>query len=412
MVKSAIGSRLLWRGLQLLGVPAAAMLGAVGCSATAAPGEDVGSGSQAYDPSVFYGWSSQPPTNSGGFTDSPGACRIGAKLLSGGGFDGIMLLGRHGAGTSVNRFRFALYYKQRGWLSWPDLGTQTFNSKPACSMLNDVYSTLGDSNWTSRVAILGKGTDNRYYARIMAPSAAGQVTDPPPSPTFPVDWHSISTTTYDSAPFVTAEFGYLIVGGRTSNGTINIHLNKLTSDPFAGTRSYDKTAWRAPIALPALPTGWTPVGDPAVASEGSGGLIDVVTRAKNAFNQTRLYINYLYIPFAGDNGYFLGPPQWAQVSTGTIPVSSDPALEYDVSRGELTLYFRGGSGTSANRIFQSTTQGVDAWGPFGALGTDTFATAPAAAGSLQFDWSHVVTARKSDTTQTWWNGIDPRVFGQ
>jgi len=254
---------------------------------------------------------------------------------------------------------------------------------------------------------VGKSSsDNRYYARIMQVSAAGQINEPPQSPTFPVDWHSISTTTYDSAPFVTAEYGYLIVGGRTSNGTINIHLNPLATD-LSAVRSYDKTKWRAPIALAALPSGWTAVGDPAVAAEGGSGLIDVVTRARNAFNQTRLYINYLYIPFAGANGYFLGPPTWSQVATSGIPVSSDPALEYDESRGDLTLYFRGGAGTAANRIFQSTTQGADNWGTFGALGTDTFTTAPAAAGSLQFDWSHALVARKSDARQVWWNGIDP-----
>lgn len=69
------------------------------------------------------------------------------------------------------------------------------------------------------------------------------------------------------------------------------------------------------------------------------------------------------------DGSASGPPTWTQIATGLVAVKSDPALEYDASRGELTVYFMGGN---QNRIYQSTRHPVTGvWESFSAIGTAT-----------------------------------------
>lgn len=401
----------------------AALLG-VGCGQAAPTNEGVGSAEGALDAAIWQAWSSSfLPSNSGGFADASAVCRADAQSSTAAA-QGFMVLGRHAGTPGKDRYRLFMYYKQRPSLSWTEQGTTTFNSKPACTPLGEIEVQANDSTWSNQMVFVGKrSSDNLYCVRIVTLSPAGQINvDPPPVPTVPfgLDWHPITTSTYlalgssqaqsfpsgssnASAAFTASDNGYLVVGGRRSDNRIYLYVNGIYNG--SAPPVYSKSNWLATaFQVPALPTGWTADGDPAVAAD-TGGAFLVTTRARNALNQSRLYVGYVFVPYLALGGWITGSwSGWTQPSTGTIAINSDPAIEYDYRLLAPTAYFRGTQGSSVNRIYQSTRNNDGTWPAFTSIQTDSFTTAPAVASGLHLDAAHMVIARKTDAQQLWQTG--------
>jgi hypothetical protein len=192
-------------------------------------------------------------------------------------------------------------------------------------------------------AIVGKRSstnlsiNDRYYIRIMRvpPSEGWNDEENRPLPTVPTmvdNWQRISTDAYASAPAVTVAAGWLVVLGRRSDNLLYLQMNQLNTanpeDPF------DNADWGSAFAVPALPTGWTPQGDPAIANTTDFfGDITIATRARSG-SQFRLFW-MLY------NGSSFGG--WQQYSAVSGVVPSDPALAVHVDDfvTPLSVFFRG-----------------------------------------------------------------------
>jgi hypothetical protein len=213
-----------------------------------------------------------------------------------------------------------------------------FNTRPASAMReDDVYGN-------PRFVLVGKSTDNRLYA------STGTLPPPHvslPTPTVTSDWTALNTRTYGngqqspgpaspvlaSSPNVNAGMVLAFISG----STVWAHYHAL---PYAG------NSWQARVAAPALPTGATPVGTPAITFlDGWAQVFHVVVRAQVG-SQYKLYETYFGYTTTGYKfcGIMCGSmaPTWVELPiTGAI--DSSPALEYSPQLGAETLYFRSGS---------------------------------------------------------------------
>jgi len=364
----------------------ASACGGIGPDATA----ELGTTSQDVtpDPAGWRAWTPEP-TNSGGWTGGPAVCQ--ALTPSG---DGTAIVGR----STNNRYRISMRQFFVEATAFADISTfTTFNSKPACTSLDGVH-TLDEGLWNYQLAVLGKSaSNNQFLIKTMKldtePAFFG---DPPTLPTTVVNWTSINSNAYASAPAAAVSQAALLVVGRRSDNRLYLHRNHLAI--LLPQTPFDNSSWDPVLQLPALPSGWTAAGDPAIAdTQPLIGVVTIVTRATRPGFPTRLY----YSLFESAASTFQA---WAQVpiTPSTVSVGSDPALEVDRGLGLATLYFRSGTNcaTSACRVFQSS--GIaNLWGEFTQIfdniagHSDTFTEAPGAIGDLGLEPHHMVIARDS-----------------
>jgi hypothetical protein len=288
------------------------------------------------------------PTQSGGFTGSPAICDSRTTM------GGIVVVGRRATGFgTANRFRFSLRDRIYAATNWADIGTRTFNSKPACAVL-DEFHQLPMNQCNFQKAIIGRSSLNRYFIQILkaAPGGVDENNIPLPTITSLVlsDWLQIGTNTYDSAPAATVAFHTFYLVGR--RGTrLFLRANPLnTSDP---NNPYNHAGWGSEMQSPALPSGWTMAGDPAIVNSSpyTHTLHFAVRGTSGA--QTRIFMTNW-------NGAWAA--SWSQLSVTNVAAGSDPAL--DVSFDWLnaqTVYIRG----TDNRIYQSSSFFTD--NPFEAI---------------------------------------------
>ena len=214
---------------------------------------------------------------------------------------------------------------------------------------------------------------------------------------------AIGADTYASAPFVHVfEQNHMVVGGRRSDNRIYLQVNPFQWDPSTETYDYDHAFWEAPTITPALPMGWTAVGDPAIGHWGPNmsGEVRIVTRAQNG-TQTKLFSLWMFVPWRWI------ATEWFEIPAGPSPPADGPAISYErrfleyqeddlPSEYASTLFYRG----SDDKIYQASISGSDILTePFAAIqDTGGFIGAPAAVGSIEMDGGHVVAARKISPT--------------
>jgi hypothetical protein len=373
-------------GARLGALLSAAAFGTLGCSADApAPVEETGTTTQA----LGGNWRAfaQLPNQSGGFIGSPAVCNA---FNNAGAF---IAFGR----ASNNVFRYSLTERLFPSTAWANLGTQTFNSKPACAVLDDLY--FDPPHCYKKVVVGRSGSGawlNRYLIRTIRvlPGPVDPETNFPLPTTVELmtNWNPIGTTTWSSAPAAAVGGGALNVCGRRSDNRIWCAASLLDQEdsdfPYTGT-------WLAPVQAPALPSPWTAQGDPAIANtEPWLATMTVAVRATRSFpSQTRLFS----ISFDPDSGTFGG---WFEFPTGTLGISSDPAMDVDKTRGWFdgaTIFFRG----TDNKIYEASGTANLGWSPFSAINaasnTNTgWSGPPGAAGSLDgWEGFHVVVAPKN-----------------
>ncbi len=384
-----------------------AVFGCVACGSSAeVPQEQVAVSRQALS---WRPWSALANFSSG-FTGSPGLCDARTGKSTDPGFDaaGEAFLGRS---ASNNRFYILLYQwlhwstkdgKPASGGNWAELGAnvplsiRSFTSKPVCYSLDALHTNAPES-FTNQFAVLGKGTDNKYYISVLKLSNAavpiGDTTTPVPLPTVKHDWAAISNDTLDSAPAVIVTSGLILVVGRKGTG-LKMYVNALTGDqqnPYVH-------SWQSYVTPPALPSGWTLDGDPAMADTMPlSNEFMIAVRAKNSAGAYKLY-------YLTTNGSGFQP--WVQFPTPNVSPSSEPAVEVDLSTPMVTMYFR----DTSNKIrVGSAPAPYGTWTTFPKILDDTFAsdTTPSAIGNTQAEGNLLVAARKSTDNQIWWAGPVP-----
>jgi hypothetical protein len=377
------------RSFQLIGLSVlcmSAVLGTAGCGELdpAAEDEAIATTEQAIDAN-WRPWFALP-TQTGGFAGDSAVCD--AHTFQG----NYVVFGRAATGFGVaNRFRMSIVERLAPPTPWASLGSATFNSKPACAVLDGLYD-LPQNLWNYQKAIVGRSsaqnTLNRYMIRI--------VKLPPTSPIMPstvLGWTQISTDTFASAPAAAVAIGIsggtLIVCGRKSDNRLYCNMNVLFVDNTE--MPFNQFNWQGYFQLPAMPTGWTPQGDPAIADTTPWlSRVTITTRATNA-GQTRFY------QMDWDGTTF---GTWNQITTVTSGIGSDPGSSVDIinSWGQ-TIFYRGTDG----KIYQGSGLGTVGWSfsPLNNANNTGFSGAPSAAGSLSgWEGENVVVGKKNSQFQT------------
>jgi hypothetical protein len=390
------------------GVALSALLGLAGCGADAngnmaeSSGVEIGTQVEAVTTGTA-GWRhwGPEPTNASGWAGGPALCS--AMTTSG---DGYVEVGRDAA---TNRFSIVLRQFFTAATNPVNISsTHIFASKPTCANLDQLHQ-LPDSMWNNQIAVLGRRSstgpsNNQFFIKVMKldtePAFFG---DPPSQPTEVLPWSSISTNVYASAPAATVSAAWMMVVGRKSDNRLYLHRNHLFI--LLPLTPLDNTTWEPVVQVPALPAGWTAVGDPAIADTTPlYNLTTIATRAQSGGVSRIFYITF--DPAAVTFG------AWQQPSTAGLTVQSDPALEVDLGLGLLTIYFRADHPTfpvSTNHIYQGSGYANTTWQVFSQVvdadGDDTFIDSPAALGNLMLEGHHVVAAKKS-TNQFWQNSTN------
>ena len=393
----------------------ALVFGAVGCSASPATDEQAASVAQPLPVSWWTSWTTNTAVNANNLS-SPTVC--GAVANTSPGLSGYIQAGRD---LTTNKYVLAMYSKLQPMLNFTVIpsGSITFNSKPVCAGL-DGAST---STITNLVAFVGKRSSNdRYYIQLMKLSGGGYLINdpyhtpsPPPMPTVQMAWSQISTDTYASAPFVHVfEQNYMVVGGRRSDNLIYIHVNPFQWNATTQTYDYNNSFWEAPLAAPALPSGWTAIGDPTINHWGPNmsGEVRIVTRAQNG-TQLKLFTLWMFVPWR-----WVGS-EWFEVPAGPSPPDGDPAQSYERRFREYqdddwpddyaaTLFYKGAD----NKIYQASITGSNTLTePFGAIqNTNGFIGAPAAVGSIGLDGGSILAARKITPAKQYYTSNLPTIF--
>ncbi len=262
--------------------------------------------------------------------------------------------------------------------SWSLYGTKAFSSKPACALRENVTASRPG------FVLAGKATDNKIYtsAGTMATATTSQQ-----NVTANEMWTAVSDTEYPSGGSPALGF---TSGGFGGDGLVLTFMGDDGRTIHAHSRHipYLDNDWSPIVTGPALPSGWTVVGAPAVHA--MPVTFRIIVHAQSG-SLHRLFETYFFLD-EGD-GYFSTPfastpAVWTQLqSLGTI--EEDPAITFASGFG-TTVYFRRGSEvrqTTESASFHSTL----AVKPNEAV---EFASAPAATAGVAFDQGmHVVVAR-------------------
>lgn len=102
---------------------------------------------------------------------------------------------------------------------------------------------------------------------------------------------------------------------------------------YAHTKPADSSTWGAENQAPPLPTGWVPVGTPAIEYGFFWGPVTIVVRAQSWWGQTAFF-SILYDPDFRTDWFNLGGPP-----SGSPEVQSDPAIEWNSYLFRHTLYY-------------------------------------------------------------------------
>jgi hypothetical protein len=231
---------------------------------------------------------------------------------------------------------------------------------------------------------VARANDNKLYARTMQADTTYAALSPVDQATTVTTWQTISNNDYASAPSTTVAFGKLLVVGRRSDNRLYLHRNTLSTST---TSPYNPNGWSSTVLqVPALPSGWTAAGDPAITDvhPALDGVI-IVTRATKTGQSDTLF--QIYWQGNGNGSYFWDSAgsenTWQFLPTGSY-VRSDPTLVSDnvIESGYVTVFVQGSqTATGTKNVYQGT--GISwMWAPFALIpntsGVTLTADAPAA----------------------------------
>jgi hypothetical protein len=277
-------------------------------------------------PGTAFRWAGKMagPTNEFNHSLDPAAC--GVENL------GIALVSRDAA---TQRYLVYGLNRQTKPNSWGSYGTRTFGTRPACVRFReDPDGGAGGYPYAEFViAGRGAGNDRRLFTSLARWTLTPSSNPEPATPN--TVWTPVGTQTYQnngSPALATNGFDIVLV---FLGDDSRLYLHKKDNP-------YDANNWAPRIQGPALPSGWTAQGTPAVAfTHGTTGKYQIIVRARNSFGTNRLYQVYFYIDrftdWAGNPN-----PTFSQVNVGSNAIDSDPAFAWDWSVPTATLYFRSG----------------------------------------------------------------------
>jgi hypothetical protein len=225
-----------------------------------------------------------------------------------------------------------------GISGWDAYGTRSFASSPSLTALPNDCNGL-------RFMVVGRGAGTGTSSRIYWSN--GQVTrgsdfvfNPPVAET---TFAQVSSRQFSGSN------GYPAVTSSPAGDAYLVFRDG--SRIYAHTKAAGSTSWGSEHQAPALPTGWQPVGTPAIEYGFFWGPVTVVVRAQNGSGQTAFFAS-LY-----NQGSFR-PSSWIELGappSGSPAVESDPALEWNDSLFTHTLYYRSGGS------FYQTSFFLDEW---------------------------------------------------
>ncbi|HXJ21032.1 MAG TPA: hypothetical protein VMT03_12440 [Polyangia bacterium] len=232
-------------------------------------------------------------------------------------------------------------------VSWAEYSGDVFVTPAALARLPTVHLDAGGQQ-EEYFIVVGRagGSDQRMYwsEGVIAPATAG-VFSPPTPVTFP------AFATINGNKFVDP-YGYpALAGDNTGNVTMTYIGLNASNQPtvYAQVKPFNGN-WKARVAAPALPTGWTLVVGKSTIDWGYLGSSTIVVKAKKSTTTS-----FFRILFNGSTFYdTLGPAQWRQLSplSGSPSIDSDAAVEWDDSLSAHTLYYR--SGTKASNLYEAS----------------------------------------------------------
>jgi hypothetical protein len=229
-------------------------------------------------------------------------------------------------GNSIDQ-TYSMAFTGLEWTSqWLQVKTRKFTSGPTC-VFESPYRYRHQPT-THKFVFAGRATDGKLYAIEGHQDLGG----PPPDPVLEsgTDWALVNGTVYTGnygRPAAAANDSMIVLTFIDNSGKISALTHPT---PYAG-KSWSTTA----KAGPALPSGWTSDGIPAITyvrgpSGSATNKFVVMVRAVSS-GVARFY----WIYFDGTN--------WGTTwTTASAPPSfdSDPALEYDDQTDALTFYYR------------------------------------------------------------------------
>lgn len=225
-----------------------------------------------------------------------------------------------------------------GVSAWATYGSRSFASSPSITALPNNCNGL-------RFMVVGRGAGTGANSRIYwsegkVTRASNGVFNPPVMET---DFVEVSARQFSGSN------GYPAV---TSSDQGDAYLAfRDGTNIYARTKAAGSTSWGVEAQAPPLPAGWWPVGTPAIEYGFFWGPVTVVVRAQNWLGQTAFFaILYNEGAFRPSSWFELGAPP-----SGSPPVESDPALEWNGYVFTHTLYYRSGDS------FYQTSFFLDEW---------------------------------------------------
>jgi hypothetical protein len=231
-------------------------------------------------------------------------------------------------------------------VTWAQYSGDVFATPAALARLPTVKFDGGDAE--EHLIVVGRagGSDGRMYwsEGKIGPASLGVF--PPP---VPVNFPAFATINGNK---FSDPYGYPALASDTFGNVTMTYIGLNASNQptvYAQVKPFNGN-WKARVAAPALPTGWTlVVGKPTIAW-GFLGSSTIVVKAKKS-TQT----SFFRALFNGTNFYdTMGAAQFRQLSSlaGSPSIDSDAALEWDDALTAHTLYYR--SGSKANNLYEAS----------------------------------------------------------
>lgn len=281
--------------------------------------------------------------------------------------------------------------------TWGQYDTQLFASPPAIAHVHD------DSNGDRRIMVVGRGSGSTANDRRLFWSVGIVQLATPPAFKPPVKSLAFAPVSSDS---FNDPYGYPALEATPNGDAYLVYINS-DGRVYGHYKASGTNTWSAKSQSPALPSGWTPQGTPAITWGSNGGIATVVVRAKNSSNQYKLFRLY----FTGSIFYDpLGPAVWKELvlPSGSAAVNSNPALEWDDELGLHTVYYQSGD-KIYEASFADSTLIEKPQKIYDAGASPSFQGAPAVNGNVQYEHGkHWVIARdKSDASKLWFSESFP-----
>lgn len=242
--------------------------------------------------------------------------------------------------SSNNRFR-GVAAGELGPSAWADYAPRAFASSPSVTALPN------DCNG-HRFLIVGRGTgstaaDRRiYWSEGRATQNQGAFNAPQ------------ATTIFAevSAADFTGDNGYPAVTSSPNGDALLVYRNGSTI--YGHTKFVGATNWSAAHTAPALPSGWTPIGTPAIEFSFANNATVIVR------GQSGASVRFFRIFYNNGFGDPLGPIEWdpLPLPAGSLAIQSDPALEWNDALWTHTVYYRNDKTFYQASIFYNTWEHV------------------------------------------------------